>query len=312
MKLFLKLILLIVFCWIQPSLAKHSAWHFKSSDVNALHSAAADQQIAYGKDPLQFAELRLPHKPGPYPVVIIIHGGCWVSKFADLHNTAALADALRASGYATWNVEYRREDNAGGGWPGTFTDVAQAADFLPTIADKYSLDLNRVIVIGHSAGGQLALWLAARHRLPTSGPLYSAKPLAVRGVVTLGGVTDMKAFREYNNSRRICDSSDVIGNLLGQTEEKITERYRSVSPIELLPFNVPQILIYGKDDKIVPATFGKTYQQVAQSKGDKVKIVEVPYAAHHELIVPNSVSWPVLHSAIKSLIKNQLSPDKNP
>lgn len=302
MKLYLKLIFLVICCWSQPSLAKH--WYFNSSDVNALHSAAADQKIAYGKDPLQFAELRLPHKPGPYPVVIVIHGGCWVSKFADLHNTAALADALRANGYATWNIEYRREDNAGGGWPGTFADVATAADFLTTIADKYSLDLNRVIVIGHSAGGQLALWLAARHRIPPSNQLYSAKPLAVRGVIALGGVTDMKAFREYNNANGICDSSDVIGKLLGNTEEQITKRYHAVSPIELLPFNIPQILIYGKDDKVVPTTFGKSYQHVAQSKGDTVEIVEVPFAAHHELIVPNAVSWPAIHSAIKSLITN--------
>jgi acetyl esterase/lipase len=93
-------------------------------DVDALPSKKADARIAYGADPLQFGELRLPAGSGPFPVGVVIHGGCWVSKFATLQNTSAMADALRDSGVATWNVEYRRLDNDGGGWPGTFADIA--------------------------------------------------------------------------------------------------------------------------------------------------------------------------------------------
>lgn len=115
---------------------------------------------------------------GPFLVAIIVHGGCWVAKFANNKYTSPMADALRDYGIATWNIEYRRADSKGGGWPGTFKDVANATDYLPKIAKKYSLNLNRVIVIGHSAGGHLALWLAGRHNLKPSSTLYVKNPLS--------------------------------------------------------------------------------------------------------------------------------------
>lgn len=292
----LRILFLILLCTLaDESLAAQAAWHFTSADVNALHSAPADHRISYGNDPLQFADLRLPGGQGPYPVAIIIHGGCWVSKFADLQNTAALADALRDLGIATWNIEYRREDNVGGGWPGTFADVAQATDFLKKIAPKYFLDLSRVVVIGQSAGGHLALWVAARRRLPENSPLYVQKPLPVRGVIALGGVPDLKSFREQGV--RIC-GQDVVGKLLGTTPEEVEKHYKEASPAELLPLGVPQILIYGTEDQAVPITFGNVYLQAAQKKGDVVKIMTIEGAAHHEYNVPNSVSWPVIKSVV--------------
>ena len=121
--------------------------------------------------------------PGLHPVAVVIHGGCWVERYADLRNTAALADALRREGLATWNIEYRRLDQKGGGWPGTFLDVAHAVDALRDLAKRYPLDLSRVVVVGHSAGGQLALWVGARHRLPKGGALYLPNPLGIKGVV---------------------------------------------------------------------------------------------------------------------------------
>ena len=292
----LRILFLILLCTLTgESLAAQSAWHFTPADVNALHSLPADYRISYGNDSLQFADLRLPHGQGPYPVAIIIHGGCWVSKFADLQNTAALADALRDSGIATWNIEYRRGDNAGGGWPGTFADVAQASDFLRKIAPKYSLDLSRVVVIGQSAGGHLALWVAARRRLPENSLLYVQKPLPVRGVIALGGVPDLKSFREQG--AKMC-GQDVVGKLLGNTPEEIEKHYKEASPAELLPLGVPQILIYGTEDQVVPITFGNAYLQAAQKKGDVVKIIMVEGAAHHEYNVPNSISWPVIKAAV--------------
>lgn len=290
------------FCIVTEGLAAQSAWHFTPSDVNALHSQPADHRISYGKDPLQFGDLRLPSTQGPYPVAIIIHGGCWMSKFADLQNTAALADALRDLGIATWNIEYRRADNAGSGWPGMFNDVAQAADFLPKIADQYSLDLTRVIVIGQSAGGHLALWLAARHRLPSGSPLYTPKPLSLRGVIALGGVPDLKAFRQQGID--VC-GQDVVGKLLGDTPEQIEKHYKEASPIALLPLGVPQILIYGTEDQVVPIPLGNAYLQVAQQKGDSIKLIVVEGAAHHEYNVPNSVTWPSIKSAVLSLIQSK-------
>ena len=292
------LFLLTLFCLISTDYASQSAWHFIPSDVNTLHSKPANVRIAYGDEPFQFADLRLPKTPGPYPVVIIIHGGCWTSAFADLQNTSALADALRNVGFATWNIEYRREDNMGGGWPGTFNDIGNSADFLRNISSKYSLDLNRVIVMGHSAGGHLALWLAGRHKLPSTSPLYKKDPLVLSGVISLGGVPDLKIFRKHGEE--ICNA-DVVGKLLGDNEERIETRYAEVSPIDLLPIGTRQILIYGDDDQAVPFTFGETYLQKAKRVGDSVKLMRVKYAAHHEYNVPNSVTWPVILSTIKSL-----------
>jgi acetyl esterase/lipase len=161
------------------------AKQMRPHDVDALPSKPPDTRIPYGKDDLQFGELRLPKGKGPFPVAVVIHGGCWVAKFASTQNTAALADALRDAGIATWNVEYRRADNAGGGWPGTFADIAAATDLVRTIAREHPLDLTRVVTVGHSAGGHLALWAAARSRLPKTSALYNASPLPFRGAVAL-------------------------------------------------------------------------------------------------------------------------------
>lgn len=147
----------------------------KPREVDAIPAAPPDHTLAYGADPNQFAQLFLPQGRGPFPVAVVIHGGCW-KKFADLKNTVPMSDALRQAGVATWNIEYRRVDSEGGGWPGTYLDVAAAIDYLRTIAPKYQLDLNQVITVGHSAGGHLALWAAARQRLPEHSPLYRERP----------------------------------------------------------------------------------------------------------------------------------------
>ncbi|MSQ99267.1 MAG: alpha/beta hydrolase [Xanthomonadales bacterium] len=124
-----------------------------SDDLAAFPYYTPDTRIPYGDGPLQFADLRLPDGPGPFPVMILIHGGCWLSEF-DIHHIGKLADAFTRSGIATWTVEYRRIGDAGGGWPGTFQDIAQSADKMLSVADEYSLDTSRAIAAGHSAGGQ--------------------------------------------------------------------------------------------------------------------------------------------------------------
>ena len=285
-------LLLFLFCISNLGFAQDNAnWYFTPADVNALHHQAADYQISYGPSPNQVAELRIPKTQEQHPVAIIIHGGCWTSRFASLNNTAALADALRNIGFATWNIEYRRIDNVGGGWPGTFEDTASAADHLRNIKDTYSLDLNRVIVIGHSAGGHLALWLAARDKLPKDSPLYRAAPLKLRGVISLGGVPDLAEFRSQQSSQ-IC-GSDVIADLLGHTETEITAHYKETSPIELLPLGVPQILIYGTDDPVTPINIDN-YVKYAQKKFSPIEFIKIPHAGHHEYNVPNSVIWPTI------------------
>ena len=171
---------------------------------------------------MQFGDLRLPPGKGSHPVVIIIHGGCWYSEY-DLKHVAAFSAALMHEGMATWSLEYRRIGDAGGGWPSTFEGVARGADHLRVLARSYPLDLRRVVV-GHSAGEQLALWLAARKRLPKESPLYSPDPLPLLGIVSLAGITDL---RGYGSS---CGSA--VMKLLGGSPEEVPLWYRQTSPIE--------------------------------------------------------------------------------
>jgi acetyl esterase/lipase len=267
-------------------------------DVDALPSRPPDFRVAYGDDPLQFGELRLPPGDGPFPVAIVIHGGCWVSRFATLQNTAALADALRNAGVATWNIEYRRLDNPGGGWPGTFSDVAAAADHVRALARNHPLDLARVVSIGHSAGAHLALWLAARVRLPASSVLHWEAPLPLAGVVALGGPGDLRDFTTY--ARDIC-GGPVIEQLLGGSPARVGDRYDQASPLSLLPLKTRQVLIVGADDPVMPKRSRDAYVAAARAAGDAADAIVVPDAGHFEVIAPTTAAWPIVRGEVLAL-----------
>jgi acetyl esterase/lipase len=276
------------------------AQRLRPRDIDALPSREADARIAYGADPLNFGDLRLPKGNGPFPVAIVVHGGCWVSKFATLQNTAALSDALRDAGVATWNVEYRRLDSPGGGWPGTFHDVAAGADHLRTLAAAYPLDLKRVAAIGHSAGAHLALWLAARHRLGADSELRRGNPLALAGVVALGGPGDLRDFTTYAAS--IC-GSPVIEQLLGGGPDAVPRRFAQASPAELLPLGTRQVLIVGDGDGVMPPKAREAYAAAARKAGDTVDLVVVPDAGHFEVIAPTAAAWPTVRDRVLELLK---------
>src|SRR6201996_9193937 len=153
---------------------------------------AADAEVHYGPAPSQVAELFLPKAKGPHPVVVLLHGGCFLKQYEGFPQTSAIAADLAGRGYAVWNVEYRKLGEAGAGYPGTFQDVATALDRLKTEAPKYDLDLKRVIAVGHSAGGHLALWAASRAKIPAASPLHTADPLKIGAVISLAGIGDLK------------------------------------------------------------------------------------------------------------------------
>ena len=147
------------------------------ADLLAKPRAKADIRIAYGTDPNQFGELWFSPGKGPFPVVVLIHGGCWQASTARHNMMDYMAADLRAKGIAVWNLEYRRIGHAGGGYPGTFLDAAAGIDELRALAKARHLDLTRVVVAGHSAGGHLATWTAGRGHLAKTSPLYMARPL---------------------------------------------------------------------------------------------------------------------------------------
>ncbi|HEY8461609.1 MAG TPA: alpha/beta hydrolase [Blastocatellia bacterium] len=255
---------------------------------------AADHRISYGSNELQFGELRLPKGPGPHPVAVVIHGGCWMAQYG-LSYMGHLSAALAEAGVATWNVEYRRIGDPGGGWPGTFEDVASAADHLRKIAKERNLDLDRVIAVGHSAGGHLALWLAARKILPKDSPVYSPDPLPLRGVMSLAGITDLR------RSGTACDAN--VQQLMGGSSTDNAAIYDQASPIELLPLGVPSAIVQGSIDKIIPLEMAKEYAEAAKKKGDDAKLVVIEKAGHFEIVDPKSFAWETVKNEALALLK---------
>ncbi len=272
------------------------ARHWQSSrDILTRAAPPADHRLFYGANELQFGELRLPKGAGPHPVAIVIHGGCWMSEYG-LSYMSHLSAALAEAGVATWNIEYRRVGDKGGGWPGTFEDVARAADHLRTIAKTYSLDLNRVIAVGHSAGGHLALWLAARKRLPKDSPVYRADPLPLRGVVSLAGVTDLR------RAGTACDEN--VPQLMGGSPKERATIYDQASPIDLLPLGVPSAIAQGASDSIIPLAMAQDYADAAKKKGDDAKLVVIEKAGHFEIVDPKSFAWNAVRNEVLALLKD--------
>lgn len=255
----------------------------------------ADARIPYGDNPLQFGDLRLPPGSGPHPVALVIHGGCWLAEY-DLGYMAAGADALRSAGIATWSVEYRRIGDEGGGWPGTFVDVAAATDHLRRLADRYELDLDRVVAVGHSAGGHLALWLAGRHGLADGDPLRGDDPLPLAGVVALAGIADLADYASPTG----CGAA--VETLLGGSPEEVPDRYRRASPAEMLPLGTPQTLVSGVRDPIVPPAHLETYAERARMAGDSVDLVRIAGAGHFELVTPGTEAWPLVAAAVAGMV----------
>lgn len=255
----------------------------------------AGERQAYGDDPSQFAELRLPAGGGPFPVVALVHGGFWRDRYG-LSYMRHIGERLVASGVATWTIEYRRLGEEGGGWPGTFLDAAAALDALRAVAPSRRLDLGRLVTIGHSAGGHLALWLAGRHRLAAADPLHSPGPLPVRGAVSLAGVVDLRMAWELRLSE------GVVEQLLGGAPSSVPERYASGSPREMLPLGVSQVLVHGTADEPVPYALSRSYVEAATLAGDEARLLSFEGADHLAVVDPLSAIWPTIERTIVRLV----------
>jgi acetyl esterase/lipase len=257
-------------------------------DLMSRPRVAATERIAYGERPGQFVDLWLPDGPGPHPVVVMVHGGCWRSKIANLTIMNWAAEDLRRRGVAVWNIEYRGVDQDGGGYPGTFADVAAAADALRSAAPTHALDLKRVVAVGHSAGGHLAMWLATRARLPASSPLASADPLPIAAVVSSGGLPDLRADKDAKDAACGAEVIDLISGLPTKDRPDV---YADTSPAERLPIGVRQEIVNGAEDSIAPPWLGRAYADKARAAGDQVQFTIIDAAGHVELISPGTAAW---------------------
>lgn len=249
----------------------------------------------YGSDRLQFGDLWLPDRAGPHPVAIVVHGGFWFNAY-DLDLMTPMSNAFADAGIAAWNIEYRRIGDAGGGWPGTFLDNALATDHLRTLTSTHNLDINRVITIGHSAGGHLALWLAARSKIPASDVLYTPPVLKLRAAISLAGVADLRRGWEMGLG------SGAVEKLMGGSRGELLARFATASPAELLPLGVKQILIHGTDDDRVPYEISQAYQALAVSRGDDTSLVTLANAGHFEVIDPASREFTTVMDAVQSAL----------
>lgn len=232
-----------------------------------------DLRLTYGQDANQFIDVRLPVGKGPHPVVFFIHGGYWRAKY-DLTYAGHLCDALKKTGIVAWNVEYRRVGNSGGGWPGTFEDIRSAYHLLhEQQRDIHAkLDLKRVCVAGHSAGGHLAVCLAA------------FEPSITR-VVSLAGVLDLRRAWELHLS------NDAVVEFLGGTPSQVPEHYREASPSERSIPHATQKLIHGIADDSVPYEISKSYADHKKAAGEKVELITLPNIGHFEIVDPGSSVW---------------------
>ena len=259
-------------------------------DYLRFEQAPPDYHYHYGDGVEHFGALYLPDSAQPHTVIVLIHGGCYREMY-DLKPLGGLARALTRDGFAVWNIEYRRAGN-GGDYPNMFLDVAAAADFLPRIAAHHALPLDRVITVGHSAGGHLALWLAGRSDLLRESPLYTNDPLRISGVVALAAVADIA----YALEQGVC--ADSLPTVMGGDPDTAPAHFRDGSPAELTFTGIPQVHIVGSEDRAI-------LQNVRRYLGRKhavdAKLIIVPDVGHFEIVAIDHPAWQITRRAILDL-----------
>lgn len=259
-------------------------------DILSFSPPPADARIRYGPDPNQFLDLRFPSPKAkderPVSLVMNIHGGFWRSRYS-LDHAGHLCAGLTSKGLATANVEYRRVGNEGGGWPGTFADIRMAYNVLVQNEQHHNFDTKKILVMGHSAGGQLALCLAAHER-------------GVESVISLAGVVDLE--RAY----RLHLSDDAVVEFLRGTPHEVADHYREADPMQLSIPHVRQALIHGSGDEVVPPDFSRDYVATKQKRTGKQKedaqLCEIAGAGHFDLIDPRSAAWKAVEQAVFQLL----------
>lgn len=274
----------------------------QQNDPEQIYKAAGAQAskpvatISYGSSDLQVADLRLPAGQGPFPVAVVIHGGCFMASVDKRDSIAAFADALTARGFATWNIEYRRVGDPGGGWPGTFQDVGAAIDKLAEVAPRHKLDLSRVAFVGHSAGAYFALWAASRAKLSKPWSDTKVRPVsvaAIDGPGTLASFVGVDA--------QVC-GRPVIVPLMGGTPSEKPAEYGLASPQDHLPLGIPQFLVLSDLGDLM-----RPYVAAAKAGGDKVETLVPLNANHFDVVTP---ATPNGQAVINFVADNLLPPPK--
>lgn len=259
------------------------------------------RRVRYGSEPKQFGELRIPRGGGPHPIVVFIHGGFWRSRW-DLALARPQAEDIVEAGFAAWNIEYRGVGDSGGGFPGTFADVAAAIDHLSELAEEHRLDLSRVAVVGHSAGGHLALWLGQRGRIEP-GAVGSSPLVVPRLSVGQAPVSDLGwAFKQALGSGAVVD-------MMGRSPDEGPADYAVADPARLLPPAVAQLIVHGDRDDNVPIEATRHYARLVADDGPVpgggtlgvLTVEEFEGADHFDVIDPSHRSWLLVKARITEI-----------
>lgn len=282
-------------------LLHRSANRFSGDSLNpSTELTYTTRTVGYGASESQVGDLYLPNTISP-PVVCLLHGGFWRMPYGR-EEFNPVANDLAARGYAVWNLEYRRLGEPQGGWPETLQDVASGVDHLATLAAEGTpLNLSQVVVVGHSAGGHLALWCADRKsrqgvlRRPTR-----VFPVAAAGLAAVADLARTFALGAGNNA---------VGQLLEGSPEQRPERYMAASPAALLPLGAKQLIIHGTADEVLPIEIARTYVHAAEAAGDEVQYCELAGAGHMDYLDPNSEAHATLCRWLRG-IRDAASPQR--
>jgi acetyl esterase/lipase len=260
-------------------------------DVLTRPAPPASLELRYGEHDDQVVEVWLPPDCSSAPLVIFLHGGFWRAQWDRSHAKPLAADLARR-GYPVALVEYRRVGQPGGGWPGTFADVAAALAAVPHLLTETlafrglpAVNIDRPVLMGHSAGGHLALWYAG------------VAPDAVRGVLALAPVADL------SEAYRLRLDNGAVADLLDGDPATVPDRYKSADPLARLPLNVPVVIVHGADDVQVPIGISKGYVLAAQQAGDDVALIDLPGVEHFAVIDPLSSAWPAVLDGLRALAR---------
>jgi acetyl esterase/lipase len=258
----------------------------------AQYIASPPSVVAYGGSPDQVGDLRLPPGTGPHAVVLLIHGGSWQEAW-ERDTIEPLAIDLMHRGYATLNIEYRRVGPSKGGWPNTCTDIASAMRKLTSLSAEHRLDLERLVIVGHSAGGHLALWAAAQRGVTPDQRADVVPEL----VVSLAGIPDL-----IECSRRgLGDGGNIAASFMGARYDVDPEAYRLASPAESLPLGVSQLLVQGTGDAWADLVdLNRLYARSARAAGDRIELLELDGATHFDVIDPLSDAW---HATVRRVVE---------
>lgn len=251
--------------------------------------------VGYGSHREAFGSLWLPEADHPLPLVVLLHGGFWRTRMS-VEATEPLAAGIAQLGAVVWNVEYRRHDR-GGGWRDTLADVAAAIDFVPKLAVGRGIDTRTTVVVGHSAGAQLALWTAMRARRGcrrTNG----SPPTTPSAVVSLAGICDMVA------AAKMRLGEDAVVEFLGGSAEERPEPYQLTSPRLALPLGIPQYLVHGDADQRVPFTMSRDYAAAATASGDPVELIRLAGTDHVGLLDPHAPAGRQVLDTIGEALRN--------